>query len=249
MATKWRKKDSKLLGKKWELLGIPGNNTCSTLLADQWIIHAMSASVSQSSERVQGRLLHIHFRGEQPLLSEIEFRWNDSANGPRWKRDTDSSEKRRSLDTPLPTALATFFVSFAALAAAGQSTSLFFSDQKQARTILNARESLEPYVHQVFINNNGHSCYSNLFIGPRLSRHSGPKHSQRRNEPQCEREIAFGLNTSVLPADCVEIYWDKYGKNAVKDEQRLKELLNAFRSNRAVVPNARTDGTADYLTL
>lgn len=189
----------------------------------------------KTAEYKRGCRLHVHFKGEMhPDLDEIEFAWSTTVKGEPWKRvPDDPCSNSPSLDARLPKALAEFFVSFAAWAAGDRSQPFSFREPAQAATIRNARDSEKQHVHKVFIRENKVSCYTSTFTGTGLSRPKVQSNTQGKNSAHRTRIVLW--LTSVLPSDCVEVFWDRYGDNPVNDAARLNELLRAFRGHAPVI--------------
>lgn len=202
---------------------------------------AMPKPNAKSDLYKAGRRLRLCFAGDaSPRLTEIAFQWNTQTKGQPWKDVPDNTHQASpKLDTPLPCALADFFVDFARRAAGECTETFLYADQAKAATIRNARDSTKQHVHKVFINGSSASCFGSLFQGQGLSR---PKKSRPNTKP---RSIRLWLNQTFLPPDCLEIVWDKHGTQPITTSAHLSELLVAFRAAGGT-PSA-SEGTSSLL--
>lgn len=194
------------------------------------LANLMPKAAEHDEHHPAGRHLRLRFvGGSTPRLNSIEFQWKGGVKGAPWKRVPDkTNEKSPSLDAKLPKALADFFVAFAAWAAGDRGTAFSYSETSKAETIRNARDSEKQHAHKVFVRDDAHSCYKSIFAGEGLSR---PKKVRKKSYlPQAApKPVTLWVIDDVLPAKCVEIFWDNYGQTALSDETQLNELLLCLR--------------------
>ena len=190
----------------------------------------MPVDTAKSKHHGAGRRLRLRFvGGNTPRLDAIEFHWSASVKGNPWTRVPEkTSGKAPSLDAKLPKALADFFVAFAVWNAGDRTTAFSYSDMATAKPIRNARESDKQHVHKVFVRNDWESCYKSILVGDGLSRPKKNRTRQRRGANP-EKPIPLWVNEDVLPADCVEIFWDYGGDAALTDAAQQRSSTNYCR--------------------
>lgn len=160
-----------------------------------------------------GRRLRLKFRttrektGEKVWTDDIQFWHSGRIHGKAWREI--------STMTGLPRALGECFVRYVYWTLKRPGEPFVFENEKGAITVRNGLANSQVPAASVFVSEDGLPCYRQLWnFGWSGTKGDGPR-------PPVNIRVA----EAFLPADCVEIEWDKYPNQFLHSPDHLEELL------------------------
>jgi len=177
----------------------------------------------ESKARKDGRRLKLFFTGPAApiILHRIEFRLSKEYDlAYRQQRDPVNSFQWREV----PKALSLIFLEYVVWDRAGRKGEFFFDGpdrQKLARTLGKGMYKPNDTLFGVFCVRNGKeidNCALSIFQGQNVA-----------GNAEDDKEQRITINLNFLPADCIEVYWNKHGKEPLTKPKILNELVVEFR--------------------
>ncbi|MGB8352489.1 MAG: AAA family ATPase, partial [Chthoniobacteraceae bacterium] len=174
-------------------------------------------------------------------LTQIQFDWNEK---PEMRGSWDElgvggnrDKKQPKLDSDLPRALAELFVNYRLWTAIGNDPKWFkYEVQGRVVTIHNKIDTELEVFKTVFIDGTpkkdkakDRSCFTDMIAC------SHSRWQRKKNQNGRPPHMIITIKDGFLPPDCVDIYWDLYGKKPLTKRGHLEKLCKLLASSESVL--------------